>query len=113
MLSNYLNNLNITPKSSMYKLFYLLSRVFYFVFRRKRKVEHRYANEFDYEQFSMYRNSNINYINKHVDKVLPVSNRVSEICEGFGIEKNLLKTLYIGTKFADVQQRVFISFSRS
>ena len=104
MLSNYLKNLNINPKSGLYKLFYLMSRAFYFVFRRKRKVDNKITNEFDYKQFSMFRNSNVNYINKYVDKVFPVSNRAAEICEGFGIEKNLLKTLYIGTKFADNQQ---------
>jgi len=104
MLSNYLNHLNIKPKSGLYKIFYLSSRIFYFIFRSRKKVEHRYNKEFDYKQFSKYRNSNVDYINNYVDKVFPVSNRAAEICAGFGIEKNLLKTLYIGSKFADSQK---------
>lgn len=39
-------------------------------------------------------------VNKHVDVVLPVSNRVAEICIEKGIDRDKVFTEYIGTKFS-------------
>ncbi len=46
---------------------------------------------------------NVDYINKYVDVVLAVSNRVKEIAIKKGIESQKVFTSYIGTKFADRQ----------
>lgn len=53
--------------------------------------------------FSKYRKMNVDYINLYFDKILAVSNRVAEIIEKNGIDKNKLKVSYIGTKIAEKQ----------
>ena len=56
---------------------------------------------FDDDCVVQYRDINIRLINKYVDAVLCVSNRVSEIIEYFGVERRILHTNYIGTKVAE------------
>ena len=56
----------------------------------------------DYKKF---REKNIKYINKYVDKVLCVSKRVLEIAVQTGIKKEKCCVSYIGTKFADKLER--------
>jgi glycosyltransferase involved in cell wall biosynthesis len=50
--------------------------------------------------FAEYRRKNIEYINKYVDCVLAVSDRVGKIAIKNGINSGIVKTSYIGTKFA-------------
>lgn len=58
-----------------------------------------------HSDFALYRKKNIEYINKYVDQVLTVSKRVREIAINNGIDKNIVRTSYIGTKVAANQNR--------
>lgn len=55
------------------------------------------------EIYINFRESNIRNFNKYIDLVICVSNRVGEISKAMGINKNILKSLYIGTDFAKGQ----------
>lgn len=57
------------------------------------------------QDFRIYRENNIDYLNNYFDKIIAVSQRVKEIAEKYGIDKNKLIVSYIGTKFADIQQQ--------
>lgn len=57
------------------------------------------ANEFFY-----FRTKNVQMINRYIDRVLCVSNRVKEIATTMGIHQDILLTNYIGTKFAEKQK---------
>lgn len=52
-------------------------------------------------EYVRYRKHNIEMINKYVDVVLAVSNRVRQIMIEHGTNPDIIKTSYIGTKFAD------------
>lgn len=60
-----------------------------------------------------YRQKNINLINKNVDKVLAVSERVKDIAIRYGIHSEIVDTSYIGTKVAENQMDPPKSFSNS
>lgn len=47
----------------------------------------------------------INMINDNCDFVLAVSDRVREICLNYGINSNIVKTDYIGTKFSELYEK--------
>lgn len=53
------------------------------------------------EQYVRFRKHNIECINKYADCVLAVSDRVREIIIAHGVNPDIVKTLYIGTKFAE------------
>ncbi|MBD5405589.1 glycosyltransferase family 4 protein [bacterium] len=53
------------------------------------------------EMYELYRKHNIEQINKYVDKVLAVSDRVREIMISHGVNPEIIKTSYIGTKVAE------------
>lgn len=53
------------------------------------------------EVFKEYRQHNILMLNKYVDTILAVSERVQTIMVEHGIDKNKIFTSYIGTKFAE------------
>lgn len=53
------------------------------------------------ERYVQYRNHNIEYLNKYADYVLAVSDRVREIMIKNGCKPEIVKTSYIGTKFAE------------
>jgi glycosyltransferase involved in cell wall biosynthesis len=54
--------------------------------------------------FEQYRGQNVEYINKYADCVLAVSDRVKQIVVRNGIAEALVRTSYIGTKFAENAQ---------
>lgn len=58
-------------------------------------------NETDSEIFKLFRNKNVERVNKYVDCILAVSNRVREIAINMGIDSDKIHTNYIGTKFAE------------
>lgn len=78
----------------------ILMRLFWFninhVFPHKNK-----SKENDY---CVFRQKNIEFINKYVDSVLAVSQRVADICIKHGIDADKVKVSYIGTKFAEMAQ---------
>lgn len=47
----------------------------------------------------------INLINQNCDAVLAVSKRVGEICINYGINPEIVKTDYIGTKFSELYEK--------
>lgn len=53
----------------------------------------------------------IEKINKNIDTVLVVSNRVGEIAEQYGIDTSKIKTLYIGTLVAEHRKKLNITES--
>ena len=56
------------------------------------------------ENYVEYRKHNIEIINQYADKVLAVSERVGQILIENGINPKIVKTSYIGTKIADIEQ---------
>ncbi|WP_410472879.1 glycosyltransferase [Faucicola mancuniensis] len=48
----------------------------------------------------------INIINENCDYVLAVSERVREICLGYGIKNSIVRTDYIGTKFSESYNQI-------
>lgn len=57
------------------------------------------------KEFANFRETNVEMINRYVDSVLAVSNRVGELCISFGIMPEKVHTSYIGTKFAGDQRK--------
>ncbi len=57
----------------------------------------------DSSVYKKYREYNVSMINKYADLVLAVSDRVGEILIENGINPNIIKTSYIGTKIAENQ----------
>ena len=55
----------------------------------------------DPSRFAARRAEMVQLINAHCDLVLGVSDRVTQIAQGFGIRPEILKTSYIGTQQAD------------
>lgn len=53
--------------------------------------------------FGQYRKVMVERINQNIDIVLSTSNRVKTLCTHFGISESKIKTLRIGTKFAENQ----------
>ena len=53
------------------------------------------------DEYARYRKHNIEQINKYVDVVLAVSDRVRMIMIDNGLNPDIIKTSYIGTKFAN------------
>lgn len=58
--------------------------------------------KFDYLAFKKIMNEKIN---KNIDQILAVSNRVKEIAVIEGLQEEKIKVLYIGTKFAETQKK--------
>lgn len=56
------------------------------------------------KEFLNFRAQNIEMINRYIDRVLCVSNRVKEIALYMGIRQEILLTSYIGTRFAENQK---------
>lgn len=52
------------------------------------------------ERFAQRRRLFVDALNTHADHVLAVSRRVAELAAGFGIDPARVRTLYIGTRFA-------------
>jgi glycosyltransferase involved in cell wall biosynthesis len=57
------------------------------------------------ERFVQRRHAFVDALNRYVDSVLPVSQRVAELTVGFGIDPAKVQTLYIGTRFAEQMNR--------
>lgn len=55
--------------------------------------------------FEKYRRLNVDNINKYFDNILAVSNRVKYIATQYGINQEKITVSYIGTKFAEHQQK--------
>ena len=52
-------------------------------------------------RFAERRRGFVAALNSYVDRILPVSQRVAELTIGFGIDPAKVRTLYIGTRFAE------------
>ncbi len=79
----------------------LLSKIISKVFYRSLKKYFPAKHLSTAEDFKKFRESNIEYINKYVDIILAVSQRVADICIEHGMDPKKVKCSYIGTKFAD------------
>lgn len=65
----------------------------------------RQINAADNSQiYQEYRNANVNAINRYMDAILAVSNRVYEIALAYGINPSKLQVNYIGTVAATVRE---------
>lgn len=70
---------------------------------RGKQVKERKCIKINANNYRKYREKNISYINKYVDKVLCVSDRVREIAVKMGVSQSIAVTDYIGTLMADKQ----------
>jgi glycosyltransferase involved in cell wall biosynthesis len=70
-----------------------------FKFRARQYVSERMISTA--RDFEQYREKNVEYVNKYADRVLAVSGRVRQIAVRNGIAEALVRTSYIGTKFAE------------
>ncbi len=52
-------------------------------------------------EYNYFIQNNILYFNKHIDKILAVSNKTLQIAIEKGIKKNKIELCYIGTKFSE------------
>jgi glycosyltransferase involved in cell wall biosynthesis len=52
-------------------------------------------------RFAERRRAFVAALNSEVDRILPVSQRVAELTVGFGVDPAKVRTLYIGTRFAE------------
>lgn len=68
---------------------------------KKKEVFHRVSGI----PFVERREKIITMINDNCDVVLAVSDRVREICLGYGINADIVKTDYIGTKFSELYEK--------
>lgn len=57
-------------------------------------------NEFTAENYEIFKNKNIEYLNKF-DSIVAVSERVKEVAIKHGLSENKITVSYIGTKFAE------------
>ncbi len=71
-------------------------------FRKKTTLERR-CYKICANDYKLFRERNVEYINKYADKVLCVSERVKEIAIKMGISPEILITDYIGTEIAKKQ----------
>ncbi|MDC7859346.1 glycosyltransferase [Pantoea ananatis] len=103
-LDNFLLERNIKDNSLVSKaswsLAHNLNNKFYRIRElvkptKKKPILINFSENSDY--FINRRQDFINAINENCDVVLTVSEKVSEICENFGIDKNILQVSYIGT----------------
>lgn len=87
--------------NEQHKLYYL-SRAYTAVRRKTIKSENADVMSHIKRVLSDYRRSCIDTVNENFDYVLAVSKRVADILVTFGIKKEKIHVLYIGTKFADI-----------
>jgi glycosyltransferase involved in cell wall biosynthesis len=114
-LAFHLKSFGIHPDSRLFKRAFAMARPFYAAYRFfGRILENRNARaELDgdapvlvnmtrrAEFFTNRRKTFVSLINENVDKVLAVSRRVSEIAADYGIQKDRLEIVYIGTNHAE------------
>ena len=55
------------------------------------------------QTYKEFRRLNIAFINRYVDKILAVSQRVADLATGYGIRPDLLEVAYIGTDYAGIK----------
>lgn len=103
----------------MYKINTLLGKIgtnlnslkIYKYYNKLRSSRNKTTEVLEKEDFSLaddyriFREKNVEYINKYIDDVLCVSKRVKEIAIKMGIKEEKCRVSYIGTKFADDLQR--------
>lgn len=82
------------------KVFKLFINVLTKIFKFKAVAYMGSPESMNPEAYVEYRKHNIKYLNRYADSVLCVSERVSEIMKQHGVNPDLVKTSYIGTKFA-------------
>lgn len=108
ILAYYLKKWHIMPGTFLFRaIFYILPRAVGYYKRIKRKVFKQVQSSgqtvndgYEYKEFVA---RNIEFINRYVDTVLAVSERVREIAIKRGLEKGKVITNYIGTKVAEKQ----------
>jgi glycosyltransferase involved in cell wall biosynthesis len=114
-LAFHLKSMGVHPDSWLFKRAFAMARPFYAAYRFiGRVLENREARavpegdapvlrelSLKADYFANRRKTFVSLINTHVDKVLAVSRRVSEIAENYGIEKDKLEIAYIGTNHAE------------
>lgn len=90
-----------------YSLFLLNKIKYLYSFIKKGKISRSTNKEFDKVSsasvFKMYREKNIQGINKYIDGILCVSRRVKEIAVNMGLNAEKVYVSYIGSNFAEKQ----------
>ncbi len=84
----------------------LFARFICFLLKKSLIKRAKYVMSYNYQQnngsiFNLYRKINVDYINKYVDIVFSVSQRVKDIATKFGIDPSKNIVSFIGTKFAE------------
>ena len=74
--------------------------------KKKNKQKNSYEKININSDFKKFREKSIDVINKYVDVVLAVSNRVRDIAIKYGIQQEKVFTDYIGTKVAETENLV-------
>ncbi len=108
ILAYYLKKWHIMPGSFLFRsLFFILPRMVGLYKKIKRRVlnqeEGKAFLENNGHEYKTFVEKNIEYVNKYVDTVLAVSERVREIAISHGLDKDKIITNYIGTKAAETQ----------
>ena len=98
MLNTYLKRFSLYKAYS--KFLNLGRKIFKAKYNTGKRIGDNPIQSYVYKDF---RDKNIDYINKYVDVVICVSNRVKNISVGFGVNPQKCKKLYIGIEFAKKQ----------
>ena len=115
-LAFHLKSIGAHPESWLFKRAFAMARPFYAAYRfMGRLLDKRDAGAASQRDetpvlkeltpkaayFTKRRETFVSLINQHVDKVLAVSKRVSDIAENYGITRDKLEIAYIGTNHAE------------
>ena len=108
-LAYLLKRLNCNSKVWLFKKIFAHSGKIKKLFRLFAKLSNKsnktHVIRFSAEDYREFRAQNVAYLNKYVDKILCVSERVREICVNFGLQPEKTVTDYIGTNVAQNQHR--------
>lgn len=104
LMNYYLKKIKFDKYSKllMKKIKYLYNKYKMILSIKNKKNKIIYKENYYYKDFRL---KNVEYINKYIDDVICVSNRVKEIAINMGIFSKKCKVLYIGTKFAEMQEK--------
>lgn len=103
-ISTFFKKFNIDTNSPKMKKIYTKIKKILKIKNKDNKDNKENNREIDYsnaDDYRIFREKNVEYINKYVDEVLCVSKRVLEIAVKYGIDREKCYVSYIGTKFAN------------
>lgn len=100
MLSTYLRRFELSDYSED-----ITKKVkkFYNNFKKNRMISESIQTKANADIFKKFREYNVIAINKYIDEIICVSNRVRDIAVSMGVIPEKCQVIYIGTKFAENQ----------